>query len=163
MANDVEYVKFDRKIDNDDEVNEGVEVCAFDNRGMGSSSIPTKKSEYTTTIMAKDTIALMDHLGWSKAHVFGHSMGKMIACKLAAMVPDRILSLALLNVTGGGFECFPKSEIDLQIDRKMISIALRFLKAKTPEQRAAVDLDTHYTKEYLDEYVGPHIRRMILY
>ncbi|KAL6972106.1 hypothetical protein U1Q18_031802 [Sarracenia purpurea var. burkii] len=25
----------------------GVEVCAFDNRGMGRSSVPTKKSEYT--------------------------------------------------------------------------------------------------------------------
>ncbi|KAF8400248.1 hypothetical protein HHK36_013545 [Tetracentron sinense] len=60
-----------------------------------------------TTIMAKDAIALMDHLGGRKAHVFGHSMGEfrnlraMIACKLAAIVPDRILSLALLNVTGG--------------------------------------------------------------
>lgn len=32
----------------------------------------------------------------------------MIACKLAAMVPERVQSLALLNVTGGGFECFPK-------------------------------------------------------
>lgn len=34
--------------------------------------------------------------------------GAMIACKLAALGPDRVLSLALLNVTGGGFECFPK-------------------------------------------------------
>lgn len=25
----------------------GMEVCAFDNRGMGLSSVPTKKSEYT--------------------------------------------------------------------------------------------------------------------
>lgn len=25
----------------------GAEVCAFDNRGMGRSSVPTKKSEYT--------------------------------------------------------------------------------------------------------------------
>ncbi|XP_026426806.1 uncharacterized protein LOC113322852 isoform X2 [Papaver somniferum] len=135
----------------------GIEVCAFDNRGMGQSSIPTKKSEYTTTNMAKDALALMDHLGWRKAHVFGHSMGSMIACKLAAMVPERILSLALLNATGGGFECFPK------IDSQMLSIALRFLKAKTPEQRAAVDLDTHYTKEYLAELVGLKTRREILY
>ncbi|KVI07612.1 uncharacterized protein LOC112508763 [Cynara cardunculus var. scolymus] len=135
----------------------GIEVCVFDNRGVGRSSIPTKKSEYTTRIMAKDAIALMDHLGWKKAHVVGHSMGGMIASKLAAVFPDRLLSLALLNVTGGGYECLPK------LDRRTFSIAIRFLRAKTPEQRAAVDLDTHYTQEYLEEYIGPETRRAILY
>ncbi|GKC98054.1 alpha/beta hydrolase fold-1, partial [Tanacetum coccineum] len=58
--------------------------------------------------MAKDAIAVMDHLGWKKAHVFGHSMGGMIASKLAALFPDRVMSLALLNVTGGGYDCLPK-------------------------------------------------------
>ncbi|XP_010442860.1 PREDICTED: uncharacterized protein LOC104725822 isoform X2 [Camelina sativa] len=135
----------------------GIEVCAFDNRGMGRSSIPTHKSEYTTTIMAKDSISLLDHLGWKRAHIIGHSMGAMVACKLAALVPERVLSLALLNVTGGGFECFPK------LDRHTISIAIRFLKAKTPQQRAAVDLDTHYSKDYLEESVGTNTRRAILY
>ncbi|CAK8575073.1 unnamed protein product [Lathyrus sativus] len=48
--------------------------------------------------MAKDAITLLDHLGWRKAHVFGHSMGSMIACKLATMGPDRVLSLVLLNM-----------------------------------------------------------------
>ncbi|KAF5450435.1 hypothetical protein F2P56_030789 [Juglans regia] len=141
----------------DNESGSGIQICAFDNRGMGRSSVPTKKSEYTTKIMAKDAIAMLDHLGWESAHVFGHSMGAMIACKLAAMVPERVLSLALLNVTGGGFECFPK------LDRQTLSIAIRFLRAKTPEQRAAVDLDTHYSKEYLEEYVGPNTRKTILY
>ncbi|XP_030532333.1 putative aminoacrylate hydrolase RutD isoform X1 [Rhodamnia argentea] len=135
----------------------GVEVCAFDNRGAGRSSVPTDKSEYTTKIMAKDAIDLLDHLGWERAHVIGHSMGAMIACKLAAMVPGRVLSLGLLNVTGGGVECFPK------IDRRTISIAIRFLRAKTPEQRADVDLDTHYSKEYLEEYVGSSTRRAVLH
>ncbi|PKI64161.1 hypothetical protein CRG98_015436 [Punica granatum] len=134
-----------------------VQVCAFDNRGVGRSSVPAEKSEYSTKIMARDAIALLDQLGWERAHVFGHSMGAMIACKLAAMVPQRVLSLALLNVTGGGFECFPR------FDRQTISIAIRFLRAKTPEERAAVDLDTHYTKEYLEEYVGSITRRQILH
>ncbi|PWA95722.1 Alpha/beta hydrolase fold-1 [Artemisia annua] len=124
---------------------------------MGRSSVPKNKSDYTTKIMAADAISLMDHLGWNKAHVFGHSMGGMIACKLAATYPNRVLSLALLNVTGGGYECFPK------IDGLTLSIAMRFLRAKTPEQRAAVDLDTHYSQEYLEEYVGLKTRRDILY
>ncbi|CAI9292985.1 unnamed protein product [Lactuca saligna] len=34
----------------------------------------------------------------------------------------------------------------MQFDRQTLSIAMRFLMAKTPEQRAVVDLDTHYTQ-----------------
>ncbi|XP_020676610.1 uncharacterized protein LOC110095408 isoform X2 [Dendrobium catenatum] len=136
---------------------DGIEVCCFDNRGMGRSSVPSKRSEYSTAIMASDALALLDHLGWKKAHVFGHSMGAMIACKLAAMAPERLLSLALLNATGGGFECFPK------VGRQSISIVFRFLRAKTPQDRAAVDLELHYSKEYLDECVGSSTRRKILY
>ncbi|XP_008677735.1 uncharacterized isoform X2 [Zea mays] len=93
--------------------------------------------------MATDALALMDHLGWKKAHVFGHSMGAMIACKLDVMAPHRLCSLALLNVTRGGFQCFPK------VDAQMLSLAFRFLRAKTPEERALVDLETHYTKVFL--------------
>ncbi|XP_015688961.1 putative aminoacrylate hydrolase RutD [Oryza brachyantha] len=136
---------------------EGVEVCCFDNRGMGRSSVPPHKSHYTTVIMAKDALALMDHLGWRKAHLFGHSMGSMIASKLAAIAPERVASLALLNTTGGGYQCIPK------IDWQTISLACRFLRARTPEQRAVVDLDVHYTREFLDEIVGSNTRRQMLY
>ncbi|CAH2070167.1 unnamed protein product [Thlaspi arvense] len=118
----------------DSEIGEGIEVCAFDNRGMGRSSVPTHKSEYTTTIMAKDSISLLDHLGWERAHIIGHSMGAMIACKLAAM-----------------------------LDRLTLSIAVRFWMAKTPKQRAKVDLDTHYSQDYLEERIGTDKRRDVLY
>ena len=49
--------------------------CTFDNRGIGSSSIPEHLSAYKTGIMAADVRALMDHLGWRKAHVMGMSLG----------------------------------------------------------------------------------------
>ncbi|CAM0954196.1 unnamed protein product [Alopecurus aequalis] len=145
--------------DDDDGEGEGagIEVCSFDNRGVGRSSIPQHKSHYSTAIMARDALAVMDHLGWKKAHVFGHSMGAMISCKLAAIAPHRLLSLGLLNVTGGGLECLPK------VDGQMLSLAFRFLRAKTPEERAHVDLETHYTKEYLDEKLESCTRRAILY
>ncbi|KAH9611369.1 hypothetical protein KSS87_021951 [Heliosperma pusillum] len=135
----------------------GVQVCGLDNRGMGRSSVPVDKSHYSTTIMAKDAIAVMDQLGWKKAHIFGHSMGGMIAFKLAALVPHRVLSLAVLNVTGGGYQILPKP------CRLTVSIMVRFFLAKTPEDRAAVDLDTHYSQDYLDDYVGESTRRAILY
>lgn len=49
--------------------------CTFDNRGIGSSSIPEQFSAYKTGIMAADVRALMDHLGWARAHVMGMSLG----------------------------------------------------------------------------------------
>ncbi|KAH0932296.1 hypothetical protein HID58_009413 [Brassica napus] len=79
----------DGDVSDDSGIGQGMEVCAFDNRGMGRSSVPSHKSEYTTTIMAKDSISLLDHLGWERAHIIGHSMGAMIACKLAAMTPKQ--------------------------------------------------------------------------
>jgi hypothetical protein len=49
--------------------------CTFDNRGIGSSTIPENLPAYKTGIMAADVKALMDHLGWHKAHIMGMSLG----------------------------------------------------------------------------------------
>lgn len=81
----------------------------------------------------------------------------MIACKLASIAPERVISLAMLSTTGGGYQCLPK------VDKTMIKLAYRFMRAKTPEERAHVDLDTHYTQDYLDTLVGEEYRRAILY
>lgn len=42
----------------------------------------------------------------------------------------------------------------VQFDRRTLSVAIRFLRAKTPEERAAVDLDTHYTEVYKNYFPG---------
>ena len=68
-------------------------VIAFDNRGVGRSSAP--KQAYTIPQMAEDTLGLLDALDIDRAHVFGISMGGMIAQELALMHPDRVDALAL--------------------------------------------------------------------
>ena len=52
--------------------------------------------------MAKDAIALVDHLEWSQCHIVGISMGGMIALEFALLAPERILSLTLLSTHAGG-------------------------------------------------------------
>lgn len=60
--------------------------------------------------MASDCLAVMDTLGWSTAHVVGHSMGGMIAVKLAAMHPTRIASLTVISTSAGGWDALkPRS------------------------------------------------------
>lgn len=72
----------------------------FDNRGIGESDKPLLR--YTTTEMAKDTLELIDHVGWMsqrQLHIIGISMGGMIAQELALMIPSRIASLSLVSTT----------------------------------------------------------------
>ncbi|KAI3974327.1 hypothetical protein MKX01_030996 [Papaver californicum] len=58
--------------------------------------------------MAKDALALMGHLDLRIAHAFGHSMGSMIACKLAAMLLPKIgsnlnIQIARIKLYGDKF------------------------------------------------------------
>jgi pimeloyl-ACP methyl ester carboxylesterase len=72
---------------------EHFQVITFDNRGAGRSSKP--QAEYSTDLFADDTYGLLKALGIDKTHVYGISMGGMIAQKLALKYPDIIDKLIL--------------------------------------------------------------------
>ena len=43
--------------------------------------------------MTDDAIAVLDALGWKQAHLFGASLGGIIAQRIALRHPDRVLSV----------------------------------------------------------------------
>lgn len=75
-------------------------IIVFDNRGIARSSDPG--GAFTVGDMVEDTMALMDGLDISRAHVLGLSMGGMIAQELALNYPQRLRGLILVVTHCGG-------------------------------------------------------------
>ena len=69
------------------------QVITFDNRGVWRTDKPD--GPYSIEMMVDDTVGLMDHLGITKAHIVGVSMGGMIAQELAINYPERVQKLVL--------------------------------------------------------------------
>lgn len=101
-------------------VQAGYRVIRFDNRDIGLSSqldhlgVPNIgwqflrsrlgfpiRSPYSLQDMALDAIGLLDALGVQRAHLVGVSMGGMISQRVAASVPQRVLSLTSVMSSSG--------------------------------------------------------------
>lgn len=85
-------------------VDRGFFVVRFDNRDCGLSTIFDDGRGYTLADMAADAIAVLDDLGVARAHVFGHSLGGMIAQVMAIDHPARIATLSVLSTSTGNWD-----------------------------------------------------------
>ncbi|MFV2195149.1 alpha/beta fold hydrolase [Nocardiopsis sp. LOL_012] len=76
-------------------------VVRVDLRGTGESDAPVE-APYSTGLLAGDVLAVLDHAGLGRAHVYGFSMGGRVAQVLAATAPERVGALVLGATAPGG-------------------------------------------------------------
>lgn len=108
-------------------------LLTFDNRGIGQSTLPAGEP-LTLEAMAEDARALLDAAGWDSAHIVGHSMGGVIAQRLALTHPRRVKSLALLCTVAHGADA-------VRMTPKMIWTGLRTnVGTKAMRRRAFLEL-----------------------
>jgi pimeloyl-ACP methyl ester carboxylesterase len=70
-------------------------LIAYDLRGRGESDKPD--TGYSLAQHCEDLRGLLDHLGLRKAILVGHSLGAHIAVRFAAVHPERVAKLVLVD------------------------------------------------------------------
>jgi pimeloyl-ACP methyl ester carboxylesterase len=70
-------------------VQAGYRIIMPDMRGHGESGKSHAKEDYTLSAMARDLVAVLEHLGEPGADLMGYSMGAMVALVAAMEAPER--------------------------------------------------------------------------
>ena len=117
-------------------------VLLFDQRGIGGSSKPD--AVMSIALLADDTAALMETVGLPRAHIFGVSMGGMIAQELALRHPGRVDRLILGCSTPGG-----PHRLNFADENAQAAYSTESLSA---EERARALAETIFTPAFLDTH-----------
>ena len=72
------------------------EAVAFDMRGFGNSGSSPARN-YKLETLSADVTALLDHFGWKKAVLVGHSFGGRVCLATAGWKPERAAALILID------------------------------------------------------------------
>jgi pimeloyl-ACP methyl ester carboxylesterase len=109
-------------------------VITYDNRGVGRSE--AFSHAYTTEAMADDAVSVLDAAGVQRAHVYGISLGGMVAQQLALRHPERVASLVLGATSPGG----PRA---VRPDAEVVAFFRRRLRM-SQEEAASASIEFNY-------------------
>lgn len=118
----------------------GNRLITFDPLGHGASDRPRQMWRYSIDEFAKQTVALLDHLGIDQAIVGGTSLGANISLELAATTPARLRGLiiempALDNAIPACAAAFTPLLFALTFGEPVVSVVARVVRA-LPRSRA---------------------------
>jgi 3-oxoadipate enol-lactonase len=128
-------------------------VVAFDNRGTGRSDKPDVP--YTMQMFAQDIAGLFEALAIDAAHIYGVSMGGMIAQQFALRYPEKVISLILRGTTCGGAHSIPPD-----VEAMTHLFDLERMGQLTPEEAARESLPFLCSQEFIDN--NPDIVEMFI-
>jgi pimeloyl-ACP methyl ester carboxylesterase len=111
-------------------LSEKYRTIALDNRGAGRSEAPA--GPYSIAQMAADAAAVLNAARVNAAHIFGMSMGGMIAQEFALQYPNKVRSLILGCTAAGGPQAVRAEEAALQVLMTRGQDPDQFAKAVSP-------------------------------
>jgi pimeloyl-ACP methyl ester carboxylesterase len=121
---------------------QGFAVARYDQRDAGQSTrmpdtgsanpfvaLARRRGAYSCEDMADDAIAVLEALGWERAHIFGASLGGIIAQRIALRHPDRVLGVVSAMA-------MPSDAVGIKGGRYIrFGTLARLARAKVPEGR----------------------------
>ncbi|MCC2279932.1 alpha/beta fold hydrolase [Streptomyces sp. ET3-23] len=149
-------------------VRRGFHVVAYDQRDAGQSThLPARPAgspvgallrraapAYSAEDLTDDAAAVMDAVGWDRAHVFGHSMGGLVAQRMAIRHPHRVLTLTTSSAVPS--DAASGLSVLRHVRPATVARLARLRQPRTPEGDLALALDIARILAAPGQPVGEH-------